>query len=130
MDRIVAGASSWAIRLSVTNRTGVPLLIERPHVTGGALIGIAFFRTAARSEVEERARVRRFEPQLVAERFAPLLPPALLDGKRWRGSASGRGRLPRGVPLRLVVGRFVVRGDVPRGLVEQFVCVSERVVRL
>jgi hypothetical protein len=34
------------------------------------------------------------------------------------------------VPIRVVLGRFVITGKVPRGLVRMFLCVSQRHVRL
>jgi hypothetical protein len=54
----------------------------------------------------------------------------LSPGERWSGTFSGRGRLPRDVPIRVVLGRFVISGQVPRGLVRMFLCVSHRYVRL
>jgi hypothetical protein len=128
--RVVAGPNRWTVDLSVTNRTGVPLTIERPHVSGGAEFGLSFYRTAARSEIEARARAGAAKPQLYADTYDPRLPPALLDGERWNGSFSGRGRIRRSGPIRIVLGRFVVRGRAPRGFPERFLCISERVLRL
>jgi hypothetical protein len=128
--RVVADRSRWTITLSVTNRTGVPLRIVRAHVSGGTEFGVSFFRTAARSEVEARVRVGRGEPDVYADAFDPPVPPALLQGESWSGSFSGRGRLTRGGPIRIVLGRFIVGGRAPPGFPERFFCISERVLRL
>jgi hypothetical protein len=109
----------------VTNHTGVPLSIVRPH-TDETFFGLAVFRGAGMAEVAERARRRRIHVQLGADRFRPELPRRLAPGRGWNGTFSGPGRLPRGQVVRIVVGRFVILGRPPPGLYREFLCVSER----
>jgi hypothetical protein len=70
------------------------------------------------------------KPLTFADRFSPSALRLLAPGERWSGSFSGPGRRPRGVPVRVVLGRVVISGRVPRGFVRGFLCVSKRYVRL
>jgi hypothetical protein len=51
-------------------------------------------------------------------------------GQRWSGEFSGRAALPVGVPIRVVLGRFVAVGPAPSELFGGFLCISERLIRL
>jgi hypothetical protein len=119
------------VALSFRNRTRVTLFIERPHVRGGKYFGLEPFRTSSRREVLERAQAGAAKPRTIAERFRPALPRLLPPGRGWSGEFSGPGVLPVGVPIRVVLGRFVAVGQqVPSELSEGFLCISERVIRL
>jgi hypothetical protein len=129
LRRLTLERERWHVEASVTNRTGVPLSIVRPH-TDETFFGLAVFRGAGTAEVAERARRRSIHVQLVADRFRPELPRQLAPGRGWSGTFSGPGRLPRGRVVRVVTGRFAILGRPPRGLYSEFVCVSERARRI
>ncbi len=114
--RLTVEASRWRIEATVTNDDG-PLLVDRPHQTGGTYFGIAR---------GDRRTADALHASLLADRFAPPLPRRLAHGARWHGTYSGPGRLPPGIPLRLVFGRFRHAGPDPRG----FLCVSKHQVTL
>jgi hypothetical protein len=87
----------------------------RPHFPGGTYFGLEPFRTSSWREVLERAHSGAgAKPRTIAERFRPALPRRLPPGKRWSGEFSGRAALPVGVPIRVVLGRFVAVGPAPR----------------
>jgi len=94
------------------------------------LFGLAPYRTTSYREVLQRAETVTAKPLTYADRFAPRQPRLLSPGERWTGTFSGPGRLPRGVPIRVVLGLFVITGNVPQGLVRMFLCVSRPYVRL
>ena len=102
----------------------------RPHAAGETLFDLAPYRTTSYREVLRRAQTATAKPLTYADRFEPRQPRLLSPGERWSGTFSGPGRLPRAVPIRVVLGRFVITGKVPRGLVRMFLCVSRRYVRL
>ena len=77
-----------------------------------------------------RAETATAKPLTYADRFEPRPPRVLSPGERWSGAYSGRGRLPPDVPIRVVLGRFVITGKVRRGLARMFLCVSQRYVHL
>lgn len=128
--RLTVAERRWRVELSFRNETGVTLGVVRPHATGETLFGLAPYRTTSFREVLKRAETAEAKPLTYADRFEPAAPRLLSPGGRWSGAFSGRGRLPRGVPIRVVLGRFVVTGKVPRGLFSDFLCVSNRYVRL
>ena len=128
--RLALRERRWRVELSFRNETGIALGVVRPHATGETLFGLAPYRTTSLREVLERAETANAKPLTYADRFEPSQPRLLSPGERWSGTFSGRGRLPRGVPIRVVLGRFVITGDVPRGFVRMFLCVSRRYVRL
>ena len=95
------------------------------------LFGLELFRTSSWSEVLDRARANQAKPQLLADRFTPSTPgPNVGRGEAWSGSFSGPGSLPAKTPIRVVLGRFVIEGPPPNGLLNAFLCVSDRVIRL
>jgi hypothetical protein len=108
----------------------VTLFILRPHVPGGTYFGLEPFRTSSWREVVERAEAGAAKPRTIAERFRPALPRRLPPGRGWSGEFSGLGGLPAGVPIRVVLGRFVAIGQAPSELSGGFLCISERVIRL
>jgi hypothetical protein len=129
--RLVVAKGAWRVVLSFRNRTRVTLLIMRPHVPGGTWFGLEPFRTSSRREVLQRAEAgATVSPRTLAEGFTPALPRRLPPGHGWSGEFSGGAMLPAGVPIRVVLGQFVVIGHTPAGLFSGFLCVSERVVRL
>lgn len=128
--RLDVGAHRWRVAVAFRNETGIALGVVRPHATGETLFGLAPYRTTSFREVLRRAETATAKPLTYADRFEPRRPRLLSPGERWSGTFSGRARLPRGVPIRVVLGRFVITGKVPRGLVPMFLCVSRRYVRL
>jgi hypothetical protein len=128
--RLTVGERRWRVELSFRNETGITLGVVRPHAPGETLFGLAPYRTTSLREVLRRAETSTAKPQTYADRFEPRQPRLLSPGERWSGSFSGLGRLPHGVPIRVVLGRFVITGEVPSGLVRMFLCVSRRYVRL
>jgi hypothetical protein len=128
--RLTVREQRWRLDLSFRNETGQTLDVIRPHATGETLFGLEPFRTTSFREVIARARTAEAKPLTYADRFSPAAPRLLSPGERWSGSFSGRGRLPARVPIRVVLGRFVISGKVPRGFLAQFLCVSNRYVRL
>jgi hypothetical protein len=128
--RLAVGERRWRVALSFRNGTGITLGVVRPHATGETLFGLAPYRTTSYREVLRRVETATAKPLTYADRFEPRQPRLLSPGERWSGTFSGRGRLPRDVPIRVVLGRFVITGDVPRGLIRMFLCVSRRYVRL
>lgn len=129
--RLVVGKGVWRVDLSFQNRTRVTLFIQRPHFPGGTYIGLEPFKTSSRREVLERAASGAgAKPRTIAERFDPPLPRRLTPGQGWSGEFSARASLPAGVPIRVVLGRFVALGRVPSDEFRGFLCISERAVRL
>jgi hypothetical protein len=129
--RLVVGKGVWRVDLSFQNRTSVTLFVQRPHFPGGTYFGLEPFKTALRREVLERAASGAgAKPRTIAERFDPPLPRRLPPGRGWSGEFSGRASLPAGVPIRVVLGRFVALGQVPSDDFRGFLCISARVVRL
>jgi hypothetical protein len=128
--RLTVGERRWQVELAFRNDTGISLGVLRPHTVDEALFGLAPYRTTSLREVLKRAETAEAKPLTFADRFSPSAPRLLAPGERWSGSFSGPGRLPRGVPVRVVLGRFVITGRVPRGFVRGFLCVSKRYVRL
>ena len=128
--RLAVGERRWRVAVSLRNETGVTLGVVRPHATGETLFGLAPYRTTSYREVLRRAQTATAKPLTYADRFEPRQPRLLSPGERWSGTFSGPGRLPRAVPIRMVLGRFVITGKVSRGLVRMFLCVSRRYVRL
>jgi hypothetical protein len=128
--RVAVGERRWRVELALRNETGATLGVIRPHAPGETLFGLAPYRTTSLREVRQRAQTAEAKPRTYADRFSPAPPRLLSPGERWSGSFSGFGRLPRAVPIRVVLGRFVVSGTVPRGFVRMFLCVSSRYVRL
>jgi hypothetical protein len=124
--RLVVGKGVWRVDLSFRNRSSVTLFIQRPHFPGGTYFGLEPFRTSSWREVISRAASGAgAKPRTIAERFNPPLPRRVPPGRGWSGEFSGRASLPAGVPIRVVLGRFVASDDF-RG----FLCISDRVVRL
>jgi hypothetical protein len=128
--RLAVGEHRWRVALSFRNETGITLGVLRPHATGETLFGLAPYRTTSYREVLQRAETANAKPRAYADRFEPRQPRLLSPGERWSGTFSGPGRLPRGVPIRVVLGRFVITGKVPRGFVRMFLCVSRQYTRL
>jgi len=131
--RLVVEQGIWRVGLSFRNRTRVTLFIVRPHVPGGTYFGLEPFRTSSWREVLERAQAGAAKPRTIAEHFKPALPRRLPPGRGWywSGEFSGPGGLPVGVPIRVVLGRFVAAGQqAPSELSGGFLCISERVIRL
>ena len=129
--RLAVRRDRWSVELAFRNETSVTLTIVRPHVQRGTYFGLEPFATSARREVVERAERLAAKPRALADRFHPALPRVLPPGEGWSGSFSGPGSLPAQTPIRVVLGRFIVRlGGVPRGFFDGFLCISERVVRL
>jgi hypothetical protein len=104
--------------------------VLRPHETGETLFRFAPYRTTSFREVRRRPESATAKPRTYADRVEPALPRLLQPGEGWSGTFSGLGRLPRDVPIRVVLGRFMFNGKVPRGFVRGFLCVSRRYVRL
>ena len=129
-SRLALRGPRWSVRVSFRNETGVALRVFRPHVAGGTLFGLEPFKTTSFREVLERAKTAEAKPRTIADRFRPPLPRVFRAGQGWSGSFSGTGVLPAGKPVRVVLGRFVVSGPVPRGFPPEFLCVSERYLRL
>jgi len=129
LRRLTLSRDRWRVEASVQNGTGVALSVLRPH-TDETFFGLAAFQGAGAADVHARARRQALHLQLVADRFRPQLPRLLAPGAGWSGTFSGPGRLPRGRFIRVVVGRFVIRGTPPRGLYREFLCVSRPSRRL
>jgi hypothetical protein len=108
----------------------VGLNVIRPHFPGKTFFGLEPFRTESLREVRSRAEIGAIHMQALADRFSPRQPALIAPGQSWSGSFSGPGDLPAGVPIRVVLGRFVPLGKVPPGFYRGFLCVSDRVVRL
>ncbi len=125
--RLTVERQRWQVELTFRNETGITLGVLRPHAIDETLFGLAPYRTTSLREVRERLDAK---PLTYADRFSPATPRLLAPGERWSGSFSGPGHLPRGVPVRVVLGRFEITGKVPRGLYRGFFCVSDRYVRL
>jgi hypothetical protein len=128
--RLTVGERRWRVELAFRNETAITLGVVRPHTVDETLFGLAPYKTTSLREVLKRAETAEAKPLTYADRFSPAAPRLLAPGERWSGSFSGRGRLPRGVPVRVVLGRFVITGRVPRGFFRGFLCVSNRYVRL
>jgi hypothetical protein len=128
--RLVVRERRWRVDLSFRNETSVTLGVVRPHAAGETLFGLEPFETASMREVLKRARTAEAKPRTIADRFSPSTPRLLEPGDRWTGSFAGPGRLPAGVPIRVVLGRFVITGNVPACFYDGFLCISERVVLL
>jgi hypothetical protein len=128
--RLAVSRSRWRVDLSFRNETGVSLSVIRPHARDETLFGLEPFSTTSFREVLKRAETAEAKPRAYADRFTPSRPALLAPGERWSGSFSGLGRLPAGAPVRVVLGRFVVTGQVPPGFFAGFLCVSKRYVRL
>jgi hypothetical protein len=128
--RVVVHKRRWRVELSFRNDTHVVLGVVRPHTIGGTYFGLEPFATTSRREILERAKAAGAKPRTIADRFTPAPPRILSPGDRWAGSFSGPGSLPADTPLRVVLGRFVVAGPVPRGFYDSFLCISARVLRL
>jgi hypothetical protein len=128
--RLVVSPQRWRVELAFRNETSVALTIVRPHVLGGTYFGVEPFKTSSQREVRERAERLSAKPRALADRFDPHLARVLQPGDGWSGSFSGPGALPASTPIRVVLGRFVIRGDVPPGLFDGFLCISERTIRL
>ena len=101
----------WSVSAALVNRSSRAFDVGRPHVAGGTYFGLA--------------RPGVAHPGLLARGFYPPLPRRLEPGTRWSGSFAGPGHVGRGVPLRVVLGRFT-----PAGAVVGFVCTTDRSVRL
>lgn len=128
--RLGVRGGRWHVGLAFRNETGVTLTIVRPHVRGGTYLGLDPFETSSAREVRERAERLAAKPRTLADRFEPPLPRVLAPGEGWSGTFSGPGGLPARTPIRVVLGRFVIRGHVPPGFFDGFLCISERAVRL
>lgn len=128
--RLIVSDRRWRIELALRNETGFTLGVLRPHAVDETLFGLAPYRTTSLREVLKRAETAEAKPLTYADRFEPAAPRLLAPGERWSGSFSGSGRLPPSVPVRVVLGRFVIAGRVPPGFFRGFLCVSKRYVRL
>jgi hypothetical protein len=128
--RLFVGKHRWRVELAFRNETGVTLSVIRPHIRGGTYFGLEAFETASQHEVLERVDENAAKPGWLADRFTPARPGPVGPGQRWSGSFSGPGDLPAATPIRVVLGRFVITGAVPPGFPGEFLCISERVVRL
>jgi hypothetical protein len=129
--RLVVGEGVWRVALSFQNRTRTTLSIQRPHFPGGTYFGLEPFGTSSFREVIARAESGAgAKPRTIAERFSPPLPRLLPRGRGWSGVFAGRASLPAGVPIRVVLGRFVALGHASSDAFSEFLCISERVVRL
>jgi hypothetical protein len=117
----------WNVSGSFVNDSDVPVRIFRPHTDSGTYFGLAVFRTDRGGELERRVREQRVHVQLVADSFRPPLPRLVQPGAGWRGTFSGPGRLPRGRHVRVVLGRFSLKGHAPP---VGFLCISERGPRI
>jgi hypothetical protein len=104
---ITVTATGWSVQADVINRSakritfrpgtsyfppriGFGLRVPRPRVVGG-----------------------RDFAELRATAFTPGLPESLEPGRRWSGRFSGRGRLPRGTPITVTFGVFLVNRADP-----------------
>ena len=117
--RIAVRGGRWRVSLAFRNETSVTLSVVRPHIPGGTYFGLEPFETSSSSEVRERAERLAAKPRTLADRFEPELPRLLMPGEGWSGTFSGPGGLPAGTPIRVVLGRFVIRGHVPPGLFDE-----------
>lgn len=121
----------WRVALSFHNRTRVTLFVERPHFPKSTYLGLEPFRTSLRREVIERAQSGAgAKPRTIAEHFSPRLPRRFPPGSGWSGEFTGRASLPAGVPIRVVLGRFIAPGKAPSDAFRGFLCISDRVIRL
>ncbi len=112
---------------SFRNDSETPLRIFRPHTDSGTYFGLVVLRAAGPEEIERRAQERRLHVQLVADRFRPPLPRPVPSGEGWWGTFSGPGRLPRRRHVRVMLGRFSLRGHAPP---VGFLCISTRGARV
>lgn len=127
LRRLELDRDRWSVSGTLVNVSDVPVRIFRPHTDSGTYFGLVAFRTATREEIERRAREGRIHVQLIADRFRPSLPRLLAAGQGWQGTFSGPGRLPRGRDVRVVLGRFSIKGHAPP---VGFLCISERGARI
>jgi hypothetical protein len=127
---VIVRRHRWRVDLSLRNETRVALSIFRPHFPGSTYFGLEAFETASKREVLQRARIAAAKPQTIADRFSPARPILLAPAQAWRGWFSGPGALPAGVPIRVVLGRFVILGKAPPDVLNAFLCISDHVVRL
>ena len=112
--RLVVEKGVWRVALSFRNETDLTLFIVRPHFPHDTYFGLEPFRTSSRREVIERAQTGAgAKPRTIAEHFRPPLPRLLPPGRGWSGEFSGRAALPAGVPIRVVLGRFVAGPPAP-----------------
>jgi len=107
--RLTVRPARWSIEARVANE-GKPLTIGRPHTEKGTYFGVVR---------GDRRTADALHAGLLADRFVPSLPRRLETGEAWSGTYSGPGRLPAGIPLRLVFGRFTTGGKATGSL-----CVS------
>jgi hypothetical protein len=128
--RLTVGERRWRVELAFRNETGLTLGVLRPHAVDETLFGLAPYRTTSFREALKRAETAEAKPLTYADRFRPSRPRLFAPGEGWSGTFSGPGRLPHGVPIRVVLGRFVITGKAPRGFFRGFLCVSERYLRL
>jgi len=119
----------WAVEASVTNRTGVSYVIDRPHVPGGTKFGL-FLTSSEPGDWERRVSARRLTPELIATRFEPPLPQILYPRARWSGTFSAQGRLRSGSSVRVAFGRFRTTEIPPPGLPTHLMAVTRRAARL
>ena len=125
--RLDLGRERWRVSGSIRNDSDVPLRIFRPHTDAGTYFGLLAFQHASSAAIERRLSEGRIHAQLVADRFRPTLPRLLRPGEGWQGTFSGPGRLPRGRDVRVVLGRFSIKGEPPPA---GFLCISERGPRI
>ncbi len=117
---------SWRVDASIVNLMGMPVAVGWPHHLNRVRFGLAVFDSPASSEVQDRVNRNALYTGPVAERVVPPLPRALAAGERWSGWFGARGRLPAGLWVRVVFGRFAFPGDVPPGLIARFSCVTDK----
>jgi hypothetical protein len=127
LRRLELELDRWSVSGSFVNASDAVVRIFRPHTDAGTSFGLMVLRTASRKEIERRAREGRIHVQLIADRFRPPLPRLVPPGEGWRGTFSGPGRLPRGRDVRVVLGRFSIKGHAPP---VGFLCISERGPRI
>ncbi len=122
--RLVIRRNGWSVEAGVTNRTGVGLLIGRPHHTGGTEFGVLLVEDRSTDAIDKAG------PGFFASTFRPALPSLLNPGQAWRGTFSGRGRLASGRFVRVELGRFTTVGGPRGGLPWRFRYITDHVRRL
>lgn len=99
--------SGWSVRAEMINRSGKRITFRRGTSYFPRRVGFGL-RVPVKREVGRPSYVERS-----ATTFSPQLPQSLAPGQRWSGRFSGRGSLPRGKPIAVTFGVFLVNGTDP-----------------
>ena len=99
--------SGWSVQAEMINRSGKRITFRRGQSYFPRRVGFGL-RVPVKRQVGRPSYVEKS-----ATTFSPRLPDALAPGQRWSGRFSGRGSLPRGKPIAVTFGVFLVNGTDP-----------------